>query len=241
MSLVSDNVTHHSTVRSSGIDRQKRGKRFFDVVFTLTVLLFLAPAMALIALGLLLQDGRPIFFGHKRIGKNGRVFTCLKFRTMRKDADKALRELLEREPARREEWAQTQKLRDDPRVHTLGRYLRITSLDELPQFINVLKGEMSVVGPRPIMQEELSRYGSHVGCYLAMTPGITGPWQISPGKNDSYEQRVQLDVEYYNDCSLAKDITIILKTAGVVLFARNEGQASSCKQPCEHSCPEDEA
>lgn len=223
MSLVSDNVTqHHSAARTSGIDKQRRGKRAFDVVFTLTVLMFLAPAMALIALGLLIQDGRPIFFRHQRIGKDGRTFTCLKFRSMRKDAAKVLAELLERDPARREEWAQTQKLKDDPRVHTLGRYLRITSLDELPQFINVLKGEMSVVGPRPIMLEELNRYGTHVGCYLAMTPGITGPWQISRGKNGSYEQRVQLDVEYYQECSLAKDVAIILKTAGVVLFAQNE-------------------
>lgn len=223
MSLISDNISrHHTTARSAGSDKHHRGKRVFDVVFALTALVFLAPAMAAIALALMLQNGRPIFFRHQRVGRDGRMFACLKFRTMRKDADKALSELLEREPARMEEWKRTQKLMNDPRVHTLGRYLRISSLDELPQFINVLKGEMSVVGPRPIVSEELARYGSQARCYLAMTPGITGPWQISRGKNDSYEQRVHLDVEYYHGCSLTRDVRIIIKSVGVVLFALNE-------------------
>lgn len=223
MSLISGHVSrHHRTVRPIRVGHHRRGKRAFDLAFATIFLLFLAPVLVLIALALMLQDGRPVFFRHQRIGRDGRMFTCFKFRTMRKDAETALRDLLEREPARREEWARAQKLSDDPRVHTLGRYLRMTSLDELPQFINVLKGEMSMVGPRPIMLEELGRYGPHVATYLDMTPGITGPWQVSRGKNGSYEQRVHLDVEYYHNGSLAKDVSIILKTAGVVLFALNE-------------------
>lgn len=223
MSLISDNVSrHHRTVRSAGTSKRHRGKRVFDVFFSLTSLIFLAPALALIAIALLIVDGRPIIYRHQRIGRNGQPFACLKFRTMRKDADKVLAELLERDPARLAEWTRTQKLMDDPRVHRLGRYLRVSSADELPQLINVLKGTMSIVGPRPIMLEELSRYGPHISCYLAMTPGITGLWQISRSKNASYDERVHLDVEYFHRCSLAKDFAIIWKTLGVVLFAQNE-------------------
>lgn len=224
MSLISDNVSRHRRiVRSAGTSKRHRGKRVFDVFFSLTSLIFLAPALALIAIALLIVDGRPIIYRHQRIGRNGQPFACLKFRTMRKDADKVLAELLERDPARLAEWTRTQKLMDDPRVHRLGRYLRVSSADELPQLINVLKGTMSIVGPRPIMLEELSRYGPHMSCYLAMTPGITGLWQISRSKNASYDERVHLDVEYFHRCSLAKDFAIIWKTLGVVLFAQNEG------------------
>lgn len=223
MSLISDYVSrHHRTARSAGTSKRHRGKRVFDVFFSLTSLIFLAPALALIAIALLIVDGRPIIYRHQRIGRNGQPFACLKFRTMRKDADKALAELLEREPARLAEWTRTQKLMDDPRVHRLGRYLRVSSADELPQLINVLKGTMSIVGPRPIIMEELSRYGPHMSCYLAMTPGITGLWQISRSKNASYDERIHLDVEYFHRCSLAKDFAIIWKTLGVVLFAQNE-------------------
>ena len=223
MSLISANVSRHeSTVRSVGASKRHRGKRVFDVFFSLASLVFLAPALALIAIALLIVDGRPILYRHERIGRNGLPFSCLKFRTMRKDADKALAELFQREPARLAEWTRTQKLMDDPRVHWFGRYLRASSADELPQFINVLKGTMSIVGPRPITLEELNRYGPHVGCYLAMTPGITGPWQISKNKNASYDERIHLDVEYFHRCSLTKDLAIIWKTVGVVLFAQNE-------------------
>ncbi|GEO86882.1 MULTISPECIES: sugar transferase [Alphaproteobacteria] len=223
MSLISDSASrHHGTVRSKGASKHHYGKRVFDVFFSLASLVFLAPVLTFIAIALLIIDGRPIFYRHKRIGRNGRPFFCLKFRTMRKDADKALAELLQRDPARLEEWTRTRKLMDDPRVHKLGRYLRASSLDELPQFINVLNGTMTIVGPRPITLDELNRYGSHASCYMAMTPGITGPWQISKNKNASYEERVHLDVEYFLGCSLALDFAIIWKTIGVVLFARNE-------------------
>lgn len=223
MSLISDNVTRHNrAVRSAGASERRRGKRVFDFLFSLASLIFFAPVLALITIALLIVDGGPIIFRHQRIGRNGQPFACLKFRTMRKDADSALADLLERDPARLAEWTQTHKLTDDPRVHWLGRYLRASSLDELPQFMNVLKGTMSIVGPRPITLEELSRYGAHMSCYLAMTPGITGPWQISRNKNASYDERVHLDLEYFHRRSLAKDLAIIWKTVGVILLARNE-------------------
>jgi exopolysaccharide production protein ExoY len=197
-------------------------KRAFDVVFSLLSLIFLLPALVVISLALLLVDGGPIIFRHKRVGRGGRTFFCLKFRSMRKDADKVLSELLETDPERRQEWEESQKLKNDPRIHWLGKLLRISSLDELPQLFNVLRGEMSIVGPRPIIEEELDRYGPNVQCYLAMTPGLTGLWQVSRRADTSYEERVQFDVDYYHSCSMRTDLAIIMKTIVIVLFAQNE-------------------
>jgi exopolysaccharide production protein ExoY len=197
-------------------------KRAFDVVFSLLSLIFLLPALVVISLALLLVDGGPIIFRHKRVGRGGRTFFCLKFRSMRKDADKVLSELLETNPERRQEWEESQKLKNDPRIHWLGKLLRISSLDELPQLFNVLRGEMSIVGPRPIIEEELDRYGPNVQCYLAMTPGLTGLWQVSRRADTSYEERVQFDVDYYHSCSMRTDLAIIMKTIVIVLFAQNE-------------------
>jgi exopolysaccharide production protein ExoY len=223
MSLYSDNFAQRHARDLSARHAGRRGlKRAFDIVLSLVALVFLSPALLLIAVALLVVDGRGIIFRHKRIGRDGRPFYCLKFRTMRKDADKVLNQLLATDPARLQEWRETQKLKSDPRVHWLGKYLRITSLDELPQLVNILKGEMSIVGPRPILAEELEHYGQHVHCYLTMTPGLTGLWQVSRRTDTSYEQRVQFDVEYYNNWSLRTDIVIIIKTVGVVLFAQNE-------------------
>ncbi len=223
MSLYSDNFAQRHARDLSARHAGRRGlKRAFDIVLSLVALVFLSPALLLIAVALLVVDGRGIIFRHKRIGRDGRPFYCLKFRTMRKDADKVLNQLLASDPARLQEWRETQKLKSDPRVHWLGKYLRITSLDELPQLVNILKGEMSIVGPRPILAEELEHYGQHVHCYLTMTPGLTGLWQVSRRTDTSYEQRVQFDVEYYNNWSLRTDLVIIIKTVGVVLFAQNE-------------------
>ncbi|WP_159949140.1 sugar transferase [Rhizobium sp. 18065] len=223
MSLYSDNFAQRHARDLSARHVGRRGlKRAFDIVFSLLALVFLSPALILIAIALLFVDGRHIIFRHKRIGRDGRPFFCLKFRTMRKDADRVLNELLSSDPARLQEWRETQKLKSDPRVHWLGKYLRITSLDELPQLLNILKGEMSIVGPRPIIAEELEHYGQHVHCYLTLTPGLTGLWQVSRRADTSYEQRVQFDVDYYNNWSLRTDIAIIIKTIGVVLFAQNE-------------------
>ncbi|EHS49500.1 sugar transferase [Rhizobium sp. PDO1-076] len=223
MSLYSDNFAQRHARDLSARHVGRRGlKRAFDIVFSLLALVFLSPALILIAMALLFVDGRPIIFRHKRIGRDGRPFFCLKFRTMRNDADRVLNELLASDAARLQEWRETQKLKSDPRVHWLGKYLRITSLDELPQLVNILKGEMSIVGPRPIIAEELEHYGQHVHCYLTMTPGLTGLWQVSRRGDTSYQQRVQFDVDYYNNWSLRADIAIIIKTIGVVLFAQNE-------------------
>ena len=223
MSLYSDNFAQRDAelVSPPEISRWSL-KRAFDIVFSLLAALFLLPALVVIAIALLLIDGRPIIFRHKRIGRGGRSFSCLKFRSMRKDADKVLAELLEADAERRQEWENSQKLKNDPRIHWLGKLLRITSFDELPQLFNILAGDMSIVGPRPIVADELDRYGPNLNCYLAMTPGRTGLWQVSRRPDTSYEERVQFDVEYYKSCSMRTDLSIIMKTIIVVLFARND-------------------
>jgi exopolysaccharide production protein ExoY len=204
------------------VERRRRAKRAFDVALASFALIFLSPALLVVALALLIVDGRPIIYRHTRVGYNGRRFQCLKFRSMRKDADRRLAELLARDPERKKEWIETQKLAHDPRVHWLGKYLRMSSADELPQLFNVLRGEMSLVGPRPIVEEELERYGSHQHCYLLMTPGLTGRWQVERRRDTTYEERIQYDIDYYHTCSFTTDMSIIWKTVGVVLLAQNE-------------------
>ena len=192
-------------------------KRSFDASFALLILLLLAPLLLIIAAALLVVDGRPIFYRQRRIGLDGREFGCLKFRSMVKDANERLRDVLESSEEARKEWAECQKLRNDPRVHVVGRILRKTSLDELPQFFNVLRGEMSVVGPRPIVRDEVSRYGEHIAHYEAVRPGVTGLWQVSGRNAVSYQERVALDVAYVTSLSPLNDAKIIVKTVGIVL------------------------
>ena len=152
--------------------------------------------LILVALTIWVADGRPVIYRHRRIGRDGAAFDCLKFRTMARDADRALAAHLARSPAARAEWEATRKLRDDPRIlGGLGRFLRRTSLDELPQILNVLRGEMSLVGPRPIVREELVHYGGQSRWYLAVRPGVTGPWQVGGRSDTSYATRVRLDVQ----------------------------------------------
>lgn len=158
------------------------------------------------------RDGGPGFFGHRRIGRNGEVFRCWKIRTMVVDAEARLAEHLASDPEAAAEWERDHKLRDDPRITRLGAFLRATSLDELPQIWNVLKGEMSFVGPRPVVRDEMRKYGAARTAYLAMKPGITGLWQVS-GRNDvSYDERVAMDVEYVSSVSLLTDVRLILLT-----------------------------
>jgi len=198
---------------------QRLSKRVFDFAAALAGLVFLSPVLVVIAALVRLQDGGPAIFAHKRIGRDGVTFRCLKFRTMVTDADRRLRSLLMSDSAAAAEWLRDQKLRRDPRVTKLGRFLRKSSLDELPQLINILRGEMSVVGPRPIIAEEIPRYGELFDHYAAVNPGLTGPWQIS-GRNDvTYDERVALDAQYAAEWTVFGDIRIAFLTVPAVIFA----------------------
>lgn len=188
-----------------------------DQFAALLLLLLFAPLMAVIALLVWRRDGAPVLFGHYRIGQHGRPFRCLKFRSMYLDSEAMLRELLERDPAARAEWERDHKLSDDPRITPIGHFLRRTSLDELPQLFNVLRGEMSLVGPRPITLAELPRYGQVRWHYLSVRPGMTGLWQVS-GRNDTtYDERVELDREFVEQHSLRLRLSILLRTLRVVI------------------------
>lgn len=194
-------------------------KRTLDIAGSLTIGLVFSPLILIIAVRMRLQGG-PILFRHRRIGQGGQAFDCLKFRTMVPNAEQLLHDLLERDPEAKAEWLRDHKLRHDPRVTRLGRFLRKTSLDELPQLWNVLRGEMSLVGPRPIVKEEMLRYGRYVRTYLIARPGITGLWQVM-GRNDTdYRRRVVLDTYYARKHTLLMDLQILLKTVKVVLWGR---------------------
>ncbi|CUX81958.1 MAG: exopolysaccharide production protein ExoY [Roseibaca calidilacus] len=195
------------------------GKRVVDTGLVLLSLLFTIPVI-LICAAIIARDGYFPFFGHTRVGKDGKEFKCWKIRTMVPDAQQKLQEHLASCPAARAEWDETRKLKNDPRIVPFGSFLRKSSLDELPQIFNVLLGQMSLVGPRPVVREELSYYGNGQRAYLAMRPGITGLWQVS-GRNDaSYAERVRFDVSYYKDVSFMRDLSIIFQTLKVVV-ARN--------------------
>jgi len=195
-------------------------KRSFDVVAAAMALIIFSPIFLLIMALVKCSDGGSAFYGHRRVGHNGRYFHCLKFRTMVPNGDEVLRAHLKADPAAAEEWRRTRKLRSDPRVTTVGTVLRKLSLDELPQLINILRGEMSVVGPRPVVDEELNIYDSHAVYYLSTRPGLTGLWQIS-GRNDvSYENRIAFDTHYVQNWSLIQDVLIIAKTIPAVCLSR---------------------
>jgi Undecaprenyl-phosphate galactose phosphotransferase WbaP len=191
--------------------------RSLDVVIAASALFYLMPLLLIVALFVKMADPGPVFFGHRRVGQGGYHFKCYKFRTMVVDADARLRSLLEQDPEARKEWAADHKLRNDPRITAIGSFLRKTSIDELPQLFNVLKGEMSIVGPRPIVDAEVVRYGHYFKDYCSVYPGITGLWQIS-GRNDvSYRRRVALDVSYARNRSVLLYLGIIIKTIPAVL------------------------
>ncbi|EPX78069.1 sugar transferase [Salipiger mucosus] len=191
-------------------------KRLLDLALAIALVPVLLPVIAVLW-AMTTRDGGPGFFGHRRIGRNGEVFRCWKIRTMVVDAEARLAEHLANDPEAAAEWERDHKLRDDPRITRLGAFLRSTSLDELPQIWNVLKGDMSFVGPRPVVRDEMRKYGAARTAYLAMKPGITGLWQVS-GRNDvSYEERVAMDVDYVSRVSLMTDIRLILLTGLSVL------------------------
>jgi Undecaprenyl-phosphate galactose phosphotransferase WbaP len=194
-------------------------KRGFDIFCALFLVFLLLPLFLVIG-WMVRGDGGPIFFRHQRIGERGRRFFCLKFRSMAPDAADRLQSLLASDPDAAAEWAAAQKLRNDPRVTPIGRFLRQTSLDELPQLLNVLKGEMSLVGPRPIVEDEIVRYGDEIQLYYQTRPGITGLWQVS-GRNDtSYRRRVYLDSWYAKNRTLWHDVAILMKTIPAVLLKK---------------------
>lgn len=192
-------------------------KRAADVVVATVALVLLLPLMVLIGVAVRLTMGGPVLFGHSRIGHNGQTFRCYKFRTMVVEADEVLRNHLAVNPEAAKEWRETRKLRNDPRITFLGHFLRKTSIDELPQLINVLRGEMSCVGPRPIVADELAHYGENAAYYFRARPGLTGAWQVSGRTSLRYADRVALDVEYVRDWSLWHDFRILLKTIPAVL------------------------
>ena len=189
-----------------------------DQVLAAGLLLLFGPLMALIALLVWRRDGAPILFGHYRIGQHGRLFRCLKFRSMYRDSDRMLRELLARDPAAREEWERDRKLRDDPRVTPIGNLLRRTSLDELPQLFNVLKGDMSLVGPRPPLPYEAAQYQPwHLRRVMTLKPGITGIWQVEGRSRVPFNEMVRMDLRYIRECSFLLDIKILAATLMVVV------------------------
>jgi Undecaprenyl-phosphate galactose phosphotransferase WbaP len=198
-------------------------KRLFDILFSLLVLILFSPVYLVLTLLIASSSQGPIFYIQERVGKNYKPFNCIKFRTMVSNADEVLMQMMETSPELRQEFEASFKLKHDPRITKIGRFLRITSLDEFPQFWNVLKGDMSVVGPRPLVEEELPKYGSAIDQILTIRPGITGLWQVS-GRNDiPYPRRVQIDLHYVKFGNLWLDLWIILKTVGVVVIPKNNG------------------
>ena len=195
-------------------------KIIFDFALTLVGTVAISPILIFIAIWIYKDSPGPVIFKHIRIGKDGREFPCYKFRSMCVDAKEKLAELLENDPVAKAEWERDFKLKNDPRITKSGAFLRKTSLDELPQIFNVLKGEMSLVGPRPVIEEELERYGEYVNDYLMVKPGITGMWQVSGRSDIDYKERVLLDSWYVRNWSVWIDIVMLVKTLKVVLLRK---------------------
>lgn len=194
------------------------GKRALDLTLCVLILPFLLLVLAIL-IPLARLDGGPALYRQERVGRNGERFWCWKLRTMVTNGDQLLADYLAKYPAAKQEWEERCKLTNDPRITTVGRFLRKTSLDELPQIWNVLNGEMSLVGPRPVPECELSRYGPLKASYMSLRPGVTGIWQVYGRTSASYDERVLMDAEYANSLSLFKDLGLILKTVHIV-FAR---------------------
>jgi lipopolysaccharide/colanic/teichoic acid biosynthesis glycosyltransferase len=216
----SGKVNSKASKHAPGLDIHDAANRTMNVSLAALALLFFLPVMILVALAIWCQDRGPIVFAHRRIGRDGRKFPCLKFRSMAIDAEERLQEVLAADAEARAEWERDHKLRDDPRVTPLGLFLRKSSLDELPQLINVIRGEMDLVGPRPIVDGEIAKYGPRFKHYCAVNPGITGLWQVS-GRNDaSYRSRVAMDCVYAKSKSLPLDLWILVATVPAVLLRK---------------------
>jgi exopolysaccharide production protein ExoY len=196
---------------------RNRAKRLLDIIGALAILFFCLPLMLIIAALVSAADKGPVLFGHQRVGVEGKLFTCWKFRTMIKDHE-SLFEAMMQNQALRDEWSKNFKMQKDWRITRIGYHLRRSSLDELPQLFNVLAGTMSLVGPRPITENEIANYGPAFDDYKSTRPGITGIWQVSGRSNLSYSQRVKLDSDYVRNWSLLSDLMILLHTPMVVIF-----------------------
>ena len=195
-------------------------KRALDILIAGTALIALLPLLASFALFIRMQDGGKAVFWQKRYGRNGRTFNCFKLRSMVLDAGERLEEILRTDPDARAEWEATQKLTNDPRITPLGHFIRKTSIDELPQLVNVLRGEMSIVGPRPIVENEIAKYGEYYRDYCSVRPGLTGLWQVEGRSDTTYAERVALDAQYARTRTFWGDIGIMLRTIPAVLFSR---------------------
>lgn len=206
-------------LQNANPDRQLASavKRGTDILIASLALLFLFPAMIIIALIIRITDRGPILFRHKRIGRNGKEFKCIKFRSMSVDAEAQLPRILSSCEKAREQWSANQKIDDDPRVTKFGKFLRKSSLDEIPQLLNVIRGDMSIVGPRPIVRSEAEKYGEFFPYYCQVRPGLTGLWQVSGRSGTTYDDRVQLDVKYVSEWSYWGDIKIMALTIPAVL------------------------
>ena len=195
-------------------------KRAFDVFLALVACILLSPLLIGLTLAIHFSDGGPAFFGHIRVGRSGKKFRCWKFRSMRPDSAAYLQRYLIENPEAAREWLLHRKLKNDPRVTPLGQILRKYSVDELPQLFNILFGEMSFVGPRPVEETELEKFGPSLRHYLRARPGLTGLWQVSGRSDTGYQRRVALDRYYVSNCSLLMDMKVIFKTVPVALFGR---------------------
>ena len=198
-------------------------KTIFDLFFSLIILIAGFPIFIIIALLIKLSSRGPIFFLQERIGKNKKSFNCIKFRTMHPEAEDILENIMTNNEELRKEFEETHKLKNDPRITNIGKFLRKTSLDEIPQFLNVIKMEMSIIGPRPIVENEIQKYGESYNKVISLKPGITGLWQVSGRNNLSYKRRVNLDCLYVDNMSPLIDLRIIIRTFGVIFFPNDRG------------------
>ena len=214
-------IKNHNRKRSLNFYRLL--KKFFDLLFSFLFLIFTIPLFLIISFLIKLDSRGPIFFLQERIGKNNIPFKCIKFRTMYPEAKDILENLLMKDDKLRKEFEATHKIKNDPRITTIGKLLRKTSLDELPQFINVLRGEMSIVGPRPIVKNEIIKYAENFKKVSSIKPGITGLWQVSGRNNLTYKRRVMLDLNYVENYNLIMDLRILIRTFGVILFPLDRG------------------
>ncbi len=211
------------SIKIRNLNFYKSFKNLLDFLFSIFFLIASLPFFLLISLLIKLSSRGPIFFLQERIGKNNIPFKCIKFRTMHPEAKDILANLLMKDEKLKMEFEQTHKIKNDPRITTIGKLLRKTSLDELPQFINVLKNEMSIVGPRPIVNKEKKKYGKNLKKVLSVRPGITGLWQVSGRNNLTYKTRVKLDLNYAENYNFLMDIRILIRTIGVILFPLDRG------------------